>query len=247
MRENYIIGNWKMNHGLKEVKDFFGVLKSERFKANCHTWIAPQFLHIPYSLELTQNMNFKIGSQNLSYETKGAFTGEVSANALKEMGASFTLIGHSERRSLFNETYEELRKKVELALGQNLIVVFCIGETLEERESGKTLDVLREQLSSTLTGLELDSKKFILAYEPVWAIGTGKTATPEQAEKTHQGVRNIISKDLNLKGEDFSILYGGSVKPSNVKDLMSQENIDGALVGGASLNPNDYRSLTEVF
>lgn len=247
-RTNYIVGNWKMNQSLKDIKDFFGVLKSEKFKANCETWISPQSLHLPFCLEMSNNTSFKIGSQNICTDSSGAFTGEVSSKAVKELGCHFTLIGHSERRSIYQETYQDQNKKVYQALEQNLATIFCIGETLEEREQGKTMEILKEQIVSSLKGIEgLNPKNFVFAYEPVWAIGTGKTAGPDQAEEAHKEIRTIISNELGLPGEQFSILYGGSVKPANVQDLMSQENIDGALVGGASLKSNDYRELCAAF
>lgn len=247
MRENYIVGNWKMNQGLKDIKDFFGVLKSEKFKANCHYWIAPQALHLPFCLEMINNTNFKIGSQNLCFETNGAFTGEISSKAIKELGCHFSIVGHSERRSIYKESYEDLKKKTQQALDQNLVNIFCIGETLEEREAGKTIDIVKTQLTESLSGIKgLNPKNFIVAYEPVWAIGTGKTASPEQAEEVHSEIRKILSS-LSLSGDETSILYGGSVKPGNVKELMSQTNIDGALVGGASLKPNDFRALCATF
>ncbi len=248
MRLNYMIGNWKMNQGLKDIKDFFGVLKSEKFKANCQTWIAPQALHLPYCLEMANNSPFKIGSQNICTELAGAFTGEISAKAIKELGCTFSIIGHSERRAIYKEDYQTLKQKVEQALSQNLVAVFCIGETLEEREAGKTIDIVKEQLLESLKGINnLSPKNLVIAYEPVWAIGTGKTATPEQAEEVHKEIRGILRSDLSLNGDEFSILYGGSVKPGNVAELMSQPNIDGGLVGGASLKPNDFRALSAVF
>ncbi len=238
MRKTLIVGNWKMNQTLDEVKSFMNDMKSANFKHEA--WIAPQALHVTTCLnEKPETM--KIGTQNCAYEDSGAFTGELSPKNIKEMGAEFVIIGHSERRAIFGETNETLYKKTLKALENNLTVIFCIGETLEEREAGKVEDVLATQLSEGLKNL--DSSNIIIAYEPVWAIGTGVTATPEQAEETHSFVRNFLAEQTKLNADTTPILYGGSVKPANVADLLACPNIDGGLVGGASLKSESYLGL----
>lgn len=244
-RAKYVVGNWKMNQTLDQVNSFFCDLYD--LKADCHIWIAPQSVHIAPSIKATENSAFKIGGQNCCEHNNGAFTGEVSPHALKDLGAEFVIIGHSERREIYGESHALLNAKVRKALDNNLTVIFCIGETLEQRESDSTNTVLANQLSQGLKGLgQLSPKQIVIAYEPVWAIGTGKTATPQMAEDAHKFVRSQLS-ELGLAKDEISILYGGSVKPSNAKELFAQPNIDGGLVGGASLNPNDFKALTELF
>jgi len=227
-----------MNLQSAEVKAFFDDLSNRELPGT--PWIAPQSIHIPLALELKGSA--KIGAQNCHFETSGAFTGEISPKSLVDMGVDFTLVGHSERRSLFKESGDFLNQKVLSALAEGLIVVYCVGETLEERESGTTDAVVELQLDEGLKDLPKDQvDRLIIAYEPVWAIGTGKTATPEQAQNTHAFIR----KYLKSKGLDCPILYGGSVKPSNTADLMGRPDIDGALVGGASLSSEDFYQILE--
>ena len=249
-RQKYLVGNWKMNQSLVEIDGFFADLDREQLKGGGHQfWIAPQSLHIAHCLPLARGMGIAIGAQNCSDFVQGAYTGEVSPQALREMGAAFTLVGHSERRALFREGHELLGRKVGMALSQGLAVIFCVGETLEQREAGQTLAVLEQQIVQAL-GLgeasKAGSQQLILAYEPVWAIGTGKTATTEMAGEAHAAIRKILSDKLGLEGEQFSILYGGSVKPDNARDLLGQQDIDGALVGGASLKSQDFSRLASI-
>ena len=247
MRTIYIVGNWKMNHSLADIKDFFGVLKSEKFRASCESWVAPQFIHLERCLTLAKEVGIKIGAQNCSHENKGAFTGDVSSTALKDLGAHFVIIGHSERRSVFNETNEFINSKIQQAVVNKLTVIFCVGETLEQREANKTFDILQQQLVQGLSNIKgLGEDNLLIAYEPVWAIGTGKTATPQMADQAHGFIRETISKKLSLDGQKISILYGGSVKPDNVSALLAKDNIDGGLVGGASLKSSDFRALTQA-
>lgn len=240
--KKYIVGNWKMNQETKEIQKFFEGLKHNE---NCHQWIAPQYIHIPQTLTLKQSFEgISIGAQNCSYDTKGAYTGEVSSNSLKEIGVDFVLIGHSERRSLFNESNETLNQKTKQALESGLTVIFCIGESLEQRESGETNNVLKTQI---LEGLkEIQSDNLLIAYEPVWAIGTGKTATPQLAQEAHEFIREVCAKEAKLDSNSLPILYGGSVKPSNAESLLSCKDIDGALVGGASLKAEDFNALSTI-
>ncbi|MEE3077933.1 MAG: triose-phosphate isomerase [Bdellovibrionota bacterium] len=237
-RDVYIVGNWKMNQSLEEIDSFLNQIST--LNSNNHAWIAPQALHISKCLEKKPGF-LKVGSQNCAHEDSGAFTGELSPKSLKEIGVHFTLIGHSERRSLYGEGDDLLYKKTLKALENNLYVIFCIGETLEEREAGKVEEVLSEQLSNGLR--DIDSKNVLIAYEPVWAIGTGVTASPEQAGEAHKFIRNYIKENMKLDAQTTPILYGGSVKPENIKELLSNEDIDGGLVGGASLKADSYINL----
>jgi len=238
MRKTHIVGNWKMNQSIDEIKNFFNALESENLSSEA--WIAPQALHLGLVKELS-GTKFKVGTQNCAYEDSGAFTGEISPKYIKDMGLHFTIIGHSERRSVFGETHETLNKKTKKALENDLVAIFCIGETLEQREAGKVEEILAEQISKGLEGI--DSSKVIIAYEPVWAIGTGVTASPEQAQDAHAFIRKFLAENTKLNAEETIILYGGSVKPANVKELLNCPDIDGGLVGGASLKADTYKGL----
>ena len=225
-----LVANWKMNQNVKEIKEFLTVF-NEKYSNKRQAWIAPQAIHLPLGMSLSTKV--KWGAQNTATEDAGAFTGEISPKSLKDLGAHFTIIGHSERRTLFAETDQVLNKKTIKAIDNGLKVIFCIGETLLERESNKTFDVIRTQLELGLKDVKMS--EVILAYEPVWAIGTGKTATPEQAQEVHAFIRSVVP--------GTPILYGGSVKPDNVEKLLGQKDIDGALVGGASLKAADFLAL----
>lgn len=241
MAKTYMIGNWKMNQSLEEVLNFFGVMKEHRLNEG-NFWIAPQLIHISPSLQHAYKI--KIGAQNVSHQDNGAFTGETSALNLKELGAHFSLVGHSERRAYYGEDDKSVNLKTKKLLQTGLIPVVCIGETLEQRESGKTLDIVLSQIKNALEGIELKSEDdLILAYEPVWAIGTGKTASPEQAEEVHAAIRNLLKTLYPHIGSEISILYGGSVKPANVASLLAMPNINGGLVGGASIKADSFADL----
>lgn len=245
MAKNYMIGNWKMNQTLTQIEEFFGGLDLANNQNNF--WIAPQTMHLPKALELGAKAGVLIGAQNCSDQDHGAFTGENSTDSLIELGCHFTLVGHSERRSYYGETDEFINKKVAKAIEKGLVPVLCIGETLEEREADKTSDVVLGQVKAGLKDIKLNNEsELIVAYEPVWAIGTGKTATPEQAGEVHNEIRSLLTELYGETGKDISILYGGSVKPNNVKDLLAQENINGGLVGGASLKFESYRELCDA-
>lgn len=195
-------------------------------------------------MDLGAKAGVLIGAQNSSENEFGAFTGETSVDSLSEMGVHFTLVGHSERRTLFGETDETINKKVLKASQTGILPILCIGETLEEREAGKTLDIVLGQLKAGLKDLKIQNEsEVIIAYEPVWAIGTGKTASPEQAGEVHNAIREVLSEIYGDFGQDISILYGGSVKPNNVEDLLAQPNINGGLVGGASLKAESFNAL----
>lgn len=240
-----VIGNWKMNQSLEEIQTFFNDLK---FTADGGTFgIVPQALHIQKCLELAKGSGLQIGSQNISEHDNGAFTGELSAQAVKEIGAGFTLVGHSERRSLYGETNQIVNEKVIKALSLGLTPVLCIGESLEQRESGQTFDIVLSQIKEGLKSVSIDNvDQLVLAYEPVWAIGTGKTASPEQAQEVHAKIRALLIEIYPSLGNEMSILYGGSVKPSNIKYLLSQKDINGGLVGGASLTAQSFSELCEA-
>lgn len=241
MREKYIVGNWKMNQNLEEIKSFFIEFIKMKMDLKCHAWIAPQFIHIPILKELAFTTgNILVGAQNCSHVDSGAFTGDVSARSLSDIGCDFVIVGHSERRAFFKESDEIINQKVLNGLKNNLKVIFCVGETLEEREANKTFDIIRSQIEKGLANLPVEkASDLLIAYEPVWAIGTGKTATAEQAEEVHAYIRTL----LKVNADQTIILYGGSVKPDNIDSLLRKPNIDGALVGGASLKASDFKAL----
>jgi triosephosphate isomerase len=242
MRKAYIAGNWKMNMTPSEGVAFAKELAEAVKGLDTKVMVAPPFVTIPAVVEALKGSSIIVAAQNMSDNLSGAFTGEVSALMLKDLGVTNVILGHSERRSLYGETDQFINKKVLLALAQGMDVDLCIGETLEEREAGKLEEVLTRQVTEGLKGVSAEDMAHItLAYEPVWAIGTGKTATPEDADDAHAFIRKLIEK-LYTKGvaEELIIQYGGSVKASNVKALMSKEHIDGALVGGASLSVEQF-------
>ncbi len=246
MAKTYMIGNWKMNQSLEEITTFFTDLKAMELKEG-NFWIAPQLIHVNTALGLTANTQFKIGAQNTSNQDNGAYTGETSAKSLKELGAHFSILGHSERRAYYAESDELINSKVSKVLENGLVPVLCIGETLEQREAKKTLDIVLGQVKAGLKDIKLtNADQLIVAYEPVWAIGTGKTASPEQAEQVHAAIRNLLEELYGELGKDLSILYGGSVKPANVKELLAQPNINGGLVGGASIKANSFSELCKA-
>jgi len=207
--------------------------------------IAPPFTALFSTIQAVKNTNIMVGAQNMYYEEKGAFTGEISPHFLKELGCKYVILGHSERRDIFNENDDLINKKLKIALKLDLNPIVCIGEHLEERETGRTKDVIENQFNLTFKDLKSDEfSRVVIAYEPIWAIGTGKTATPEQAEEIHIFIRELIARNYDKKtAERVRIQYGGSVKPTNANELFKKENIDGGLVGGASLQSN---SLFEI-
>ncbi|MGZ3806661.1 MAG: triose-phosphate isomerase [Bacteriovorax sp.] len=240
-REVHIVGNWKMNQSLHEISDFFVEMSKMKMELKCKAWIAPQALHIPILKEIAFTTgSIQVGAQNCSEHDSGAYTGEISPFALADMGVEFVIIGHSERRTIYKEDNELLNKKVLAALKQGLKVIYCVGETLAEREASLTFSVLEKQIAEGLKNVPSDRAHLLLmAYEPVWAIGTGKVASAEQAEEAHAFIRS----KLTMNADSAVILYGGSVKPDNIDSLLAKENVDGALVGGASLKAQDFRAL----
>jgi triosephosphate isomerase len=245
-RRPLISGNWKMFKTGEEAVEFVQSLKpSVAGAADVDIMIAAAFTALPLVSKAIEGTPIALGAQNMHWEQEGAFTGEISAPMLKSAGCRYVIIGHSERRQYFGETDRDINRKIDSASKAGLIPVFCIGETEAQREEGQTFSILDKQLENGLKGLFSEQlKSLVVAYEPVWAIGTGKTATTEQAQQVHAFVRTWFAKTYDA---DFSrglrILYGGSVKPSNVKELMAMADIDGALVGGASLKPDDFGQL----
>ena len=245
MRKPIIAGNWKMHKTIAEAVEFVNDIKDKVNNTDVEAVICAPFTLLKDLKEATKGTNIKIGAQNMHYAEQGAFTGEISAPMLKELNIDYVVLGHSERRQYFNETNETVYKKVIKGLEEGIDPILCVGETLEEREASETKNVCKEQTEKALVGVSAeDMKKVVIAYEPVWAIGTGKTATAEDANDVIAYIREVVK---GLYGEEISeevrIQYGGSVKPSNVAEIMNQSDIDGALVGGASLLASDYTEL----
>jgi len=247
LRENIIAANWKMNHTSAELKDFFSrFLAGYKPRSGVTAVVAPPSCYISQAARLAAGAErLYIGAQNMYFQPKGAFTGELSAAMLKDCGCRYVILGHSERRHVFGETDELIAKKIAAALESGLTPIFCIGELLQEREAGQTEEVVAHQLKAVLPSLSAEQMAgVVIAYEPVWAIGTGKTATPEQAQEVHAMVRRIIAGIYSPGlADEVIILYGGSVKPENVDSLMAAPDIDGALVGGASLAAESFLRL----
>ena len=248
MRKPVIAGNWKLNKTIKEAVELVTLLKRNiRDTALVEVVVCPVFTAISDLSEILMDSEIGLGAQDVYWEEKGAFTGEVSASLLKEAGASYVIIGHSERRQFFHETNETVNKKTRAALKARLIPIVCIGETLAEREKGQTLNVLETQLKGSLAELSSqDMSTVILAYEPVWAIGTGKVATPAQAQEAHAFIRGWLKTRFDQETSARTRLqYGGSVKADNIAELMREEDIDGALVGGASLEAQSFSDIVK--
>lgn len=235
-------GNWKMYKTSTESVNFINELKPLLKESHdCTVLLCAPFTNIKDCSVAANGSSIFIGAENLYWEDEGAFTGEVSAPMLKAVGCTYVIIGHSERRQLFGETDETVNKKLQAALKHNLHAVVCVGETLAQREKSETMKVVEKQVKEGLKGLGTrDWEKIVIAYEPVWAIGTGKTATPEQAQEVHASIRKLLPADV---AQQVRILYGGSVKPDNVKELMAKPDIDGGLVGGASLKVDSFIKL----
>ncbi len=244
-RRIIIAANWKMHHTVKETKAFISKLQASLKNSNTLVYIAPPFTSISAAKHEVKKTSICIGAQNMSPFPKGAYTGEISSEMLKEAGAVFVILGHSERRHLFGEDHQIIRDKLLWALKENFEAILCIGETEEEREKGQIKEVLTKQLLDALQDFPSHKiEKLIIAYEPVWAIGTGKTATPEIVDQTHKFCRDILIKCFGEKeGDAIPILYGGSVKVENISAFIEQVNIDGALIGGASLDVNSFATI----
>jgi len=251
MRKNIVAGNWKMNlkrdEGLDLINDVINLLPSDN---KVEVVFAPSFIHLYKVNKMCLNLDkVNTASQNVSKEERGAFTGEISAEIIRSANVKYTIIGHSERREYFKETNEDLKQKVDVSLENNLEVIFCCGESLDQREEEVHFNWLKSQISESLFHLSSDDfRKIIIAYEPIWAIGTGVTASSDQAEEIHKFIREIIAQKYGDElANNISILYGGSCKPTNARDIFSKENIDGGLIGGASLNAESFVEIIKSF
>ncbi len=242
MRRKVIAGNWKMNMLPNEAIDFVNALAPLVKDSKNEVIICVPFTDLFYTLLTVQDTNIHVGAQNMHWKENGAYTGEVSADMLKCINVEYVIIGHSERRQYFNETDETVNLKVKQSLAKGLKPIVCVGESLEEKEAGKTIEVITSQISKALDGLTLDDlSNTIVAYEPIWAIGTGKTATADDANDSIKAIRNEIKSKFGT--DDISILYGGSVKAENAKELFTMSDIDGGLVGGASLKADSFSKI----
>lgn len=244
MRTPIIAGNWKMNNTIKEGLQLVEEIKSHSLSKEVEAVICVPFILLQEVKRAIENTNIKLGAQNMHWEENGAFTGEISPLMLKELGVDYVIIGHSERRQYFNETDDSVNKKIKSALVHNIKPIVCVGETLEQRESNLEKDVVKSQILKAFE--EIDEKELdniVIAYEPIWAIGTGKTASSDDANNMLGFIRQIIGEKYGEKKNIIRIQYGGSVKPDNIKELMNKDHIDGALVGGASLKSQDFVNL----
>ena len=251
MRQKIVAGNWKMNNTLQEgvalAKAVNDILSSKAPK--CTVILGTPFIHLTEVVKTVDSKLVKVAAENCADKAKGAYTGEVSATMVKSTGAQYVILGHSERRQYYGETDAILKEKVDLALANGLLPIFCIGEVLEQREAGKQNEVVKAQVENALFHLSAeDFGKIVLAYEPVWAIGTGKTATSAQAEEIHAFIRSVIAAKYGKQvADDTTILYGGSCKASNAKELFAQPDVDGGLIGGASLKADDFYGIIEAY
>ncbi|KUO63307.1 triose-phosphate isomerase [bacterium BRH_c32] len=248
MRNKVIAGNWKMNNSIEESVKLISELKQGLNETDIKVIICPPFTSLETANALIKGSQIELGAQNMHNETSGAFTGEISASMLKSVGCKYVILGHSERRAIFGESNEFINKKVHKALSENLIPILCVGESLEEREKNITKDVVKKQLLVGLDSVSSDQAEgIIIAYEPVWAIGTGKTASPEQAQEVHEFIRTLLEEKYSKEtAEKVIIQYGGSVKPENAFELLSQKDIDGALVGGACLKADSFLGIIKA-
>lgn len=249
MRTNIVAGNWKMNSDLDTTKSLIEDLTKTEKDNNTKVIIAPSFTNLSLANCLLEGENISLSAQNMNANDAGAFTGEVSAEMLKSVGVTYVILGHSERRAIFHEDESMLKEKVDQALKHKLNPIFCIGEELNVRKNNGHFALVEQQISESLFHLSAEEfKKLVLAYEPVWAIGTGETATPEQAQDMHAHIRQLIAKKYDEQTADaISILYGGSVKPANAKEIFAKPDVDGGLIGGASLNANDFTAIINSF
>jgi len=248
MRKIIIAGNWKMNKNISEAIELVNGLKRELYNVDSvDIVICPVFTALSEVNEITMDSNLKLGAQDMFWEDQGAFTGEVPGLMLKDVGCNYVIIGHSERRQYFGETDEAVNKKIKQALKVGLAPIVCVGENLEQREKNETFNIVKSQIEKCFEGItDQEALKIIIAYEPIWAIGTGKTATSQQAQEVHAFIRGLLEKLYDKDtASKMRIQYGGSVKPENIAELVSQEDIDGALVGGASLEIDSFASIVK--
>lgn len=250
MRKKIVAGNWKMNtlptEGVELAK---GIAAGKNTVCSCVNFIVcPPFTHISEVAKVLKGTGIAIGAQDCATEPKGAYTGEVAASMIAALGCEYVILGHSERRQYYGETSATLNKKLALAYANNLTPIYCVGENLEEREAGKHFDVVRAQIEEVVYNLTAEQfAKLVVAYEPVWAIGTGKTASAEQAQEIHAYIRKVLTGKFGAAAADTAILYGGSCKPSNAVEIFSKEDVDGGLIGGAALNAEDFLGIGKGF
>lgn len=249
MRKHIVAGNWKMNNDLPQTETLIDDLKQQIIRSDAEVMIAPTFTNLWHAYEALRTNDIEVIAQNMHFAENGAYTGEINASMLKSIGIQTVILGHSERRAYYNETNESLAKKVDAALRNSMRVIFCFGEELQDRKSGNHEYVVESQIKNAL--FHLDSSAFatiVLAYEPVWAIGTGETASPEQAQHMHKFIRETLaSKYDETTADNISILYGGSVKPNNAQEIFSKPDVDGGLIGGAALNAEDFFAIVNAF
>ena len=249
MRKHIVAGNWKMHNNATETKTLIAALKAQEKTSNAEVMIAPTFTNLFYAQQALKDHDIEVIAQNMHFADNGAYTGEISASMLKSIGVTTTILGHSERRAYFNETNEQLAKKIDAALAHNMRVIFCFGEELTDRKAKNEETIVVQQLKQALFHLDASAfQNIILAYEPVWAIGTGETATPQQAQDMHAFIRQTLANTYGTTvSNTTTILYGGSVKPNNAKELFENPDVDGGLIGGASLKAEDFYAIVNAF
>lgn len=249
MRKQIVAGNWKMNNDLAQTETLIASLKAQAKTSDAEVMIAPSATNLWHAYNSTKGAGIEVVAQNMHFAENGAYTGEVSASMLKSIGINTVILGHSERREYFNETDETLAKKVDTAISKGMRIIFCFGEELADRKAGKEEAIVGGQIKNALFHLAAaDFQNIVLAYEPVWAIGTGETATAEQAQDMHAFIRKTLADQYgNDVAEQVSILYGGSVKPNNAEEIFSKPDVDGGLIGGASLNADDFFAIVNAF
>ncbi len=248
MRSKIVAGNWKMNKNLTDTETLLAELSAKLPDTNAEVMVSPTYVNLAGATRALENSTIEVIAQNMHFAESGAYTGEISADMLLSIGVNTAIIGHSERRAYFGETDAILAKKVAAALAKNIRIVFCFGEELEDRKSGNHFKVVESQLKNALFSLDSNAwGKIVLAYEPVWAIGTGETASPEQAQEMHAFIRKTITEGYNAEvADEVSILYGGSVKPGNATEIFSKPDVDGGLIGGASLVADDFVAIIKA-
>ena len=248
-RKKIVAGNWKMNNDLQETELLINELVKETNHSGCEIMIAPSFVSLKTSTDFLKDKDIEVISQNVHQNNDGAYTGEISAKMLSSIGIKTTIIGHSERREYFSETHEILKNKVDTSIENSIKIIFCFGEELKDRKTNNHFNIISNQISESLFHLSSSEwDNIILAYEPVWAIGTGETASSDQVQEMHSFIRSFIAQKYSTElAQKVSILYGGSVKPNNAKEIFSMEDVDGGLIGGASLNSKDFFSIVNSF
>ena len=248
-RKHIVAGNWKMNKTLSETQALLAALKDKKNTGDAHVIVAPTAINLQAAVTMLQDSPIQVAAQNMHQAESGAYTGEISAGMIQSIGIDTVILGHSERRAYFNESDELLAQKVNAALAHGMTVIFCFGEELADRKNGKHFDVVESQLKNAIFHLTTEQwSQIVLAYEPVWAIGTGETASPEQAQEMHAFIRKTVSASYDeATADQVSILYGGSVKPGNAKEIFSKPDVDGGLIGGAALNADDFFDIVNAF